>query len=207
MVEQRLGERLHRARRTRTDSCTASSTKRPAPPAEEPELVVRIEAAVADPGAPEHVPPRDANSRRPPARRSPRPGSARCAAASSGVTRSSASSDSTQSPVACSSAKFFWAAKPGQGRTQTRSVNSRASATVLSVDSPSTTMISSAQATLSRQARRRSSSFQRHDGDAQPAHRAPPPSSSAHARRRTRASGVSPAMVPSGLCSPRHRGP
>ena len=52
---------------------------------------------------------------------------------SSGVTRSSASSERIQSPVACSIAKFFWAAKPGHGRTQTRSVNSRASATVLSV--------------------------------------------------------------------------
>ena len=34
---------------------------------------------------------------------------------SSGVTRSSASSERIQSPVACSIAKFFWAAKPGHG--------------------------------------------------------------------------------------------
>ena len=75
------------------------------------------------------------------------------------MTCSSASSDSTQSPAACSIAKFFWATKPGHGRTHTRSVNSRASATVLSVDSASTTTISSAHAALSRQARSRASSF------------------------------------------------
>ncbi len=78
---------------------------------------------------------------------------------SSGVTRSSASSERIQSPVAWSMAKFFWAAKPGHGRTETLSVNSCAICTVLSPDSASTTTISSAQATLSRQARRRSSSF------------------------------------------------
>src|SRR4029450_11473262 len=64
----------------------------------------------------------------------------------SGVTRSSASSASTQSPAAWSRAKFFCAAKPGHARTHTRSVNSRASATVLSVDSPSITTIASAPA-------------------------------------------------------------
>ena len=126
---------------------------------------------------------------------------------SSGVTRSSASSESIQSPVACSIAKFFWAAKPGHGRTQTRSVNSRATATVLSVDSASTTTISSAQATLSRQARRRSSSF----------HATTVTDSAGHARLRRARSGQRrlehrvrrprPAMVPSGLCSPRQRAP
>ena len=62
-------------------------------------------------------PPRTCSGGAPSSRR-PGPSSARTRAIrsrSSGVTRSSASSDSTQSPVACSRAKFFWAAKPGPG--------------------------------------------------------------------------------------------
>src|SRR5258707_695692 len=85
---------------------------------------------------------------------------ARMPSRSSGVTRSSASRERIQPPVACSIAKFFWIAKPGHTRTDTLSVNSRAICTVLSADSASTTTISSAHATLSRQARSRSSSFQ-----------------------------------------------
>src|SRR5262245_6079010 len=61
--------------------------------------------------------------------------------------RSSASSERIQSLVASEAAKFFCATYPGQGRTTTRSVTWRASATVSSVLSESTTMISSAQRT------------------------------------------------------------
>ena len=61
--------------------------------------------------------------------------------------RSSASSDRIQSWLAIDAAKFFCATYPGHGRTTTRSVNCFARATVSSVLSESTTMISSAQVT------------------------------------------------------------
>src|SRR2546427_6146301 len=92
----------------------------------------------------------------------PSPGrtsTARISSLSSGETSSSASTERIQSLVACSRAKFFWAANPGHGRTQTRSVNSRAIWPVLSLDSASTTTSSSAQVRLSRQALSRSSSL------------------------------------------------
>src|SRR6266478_1034268 len=88
-----------------------------------------------------------------------RPSTARISSLSSGETSSSASTERIQSLVACSRAKFFWAANPGHGRTQTRSVNSRAIWPVLSLDSASTTTSSSAQVRLSRQALSRSSSL------------------------------------------------
>src|SRR2546422_981300 len=88
-----------------------------------------------------------------------RPSTARISSLSSGETSSSASTERIQSLVACSRAKFFWAANPGHGRTQTRSVNSRAIWPVLSLDSASTTTSSSAQVRLSRQAQSRSSSL------------------------------------------------
>src|SRR5262245_37272304 len=78
---------------------------------------------------------------------------------SASVTRSSASSESIQSPWHWPSAKFFWLPYPSQARKSTRSVNSRAIATVLSLEPASTTTISSAHTTLSRHARSRSSSF------------------------------------------------
>src|SRR2546421_8122870 len=68
-----------------------------------------------------------------------RPSTARISSLSSGETSSSASTERIQSLVACSRAKFFCAANPGHGRTQTRSVNSRAIWPVLSLDSASTT--------------------------------------------------------------------
>src|SRR6266446_492019 len=88
-----------------------------------------------------------------------RPSTARISSLSSGETSSSASTERIQSLVDCSRAKFFWAANPGHGRTQTRSVNSRAIWPVLSLDSASTTTSSSAQVRLSRQALSRSSSL------------------------------------------------
>src|SRR2546425_7212513 len=88
-----------------------------------------------------------------------RPSTARISSLSSGETSSSASTERIQSLVACSRAKFFCAANPGHGRTQTRSVNSRALWPVLSLDSASTTTSSSAQVRLSRQALSRSSSL------------------------------------------------
>ena len=72
---------------------------------------------------------------------------ARISAASAGVTRSSASSESIQSWLASEAAKFFCAGYPGHSRTTTRSVYRRAIATVSSVLSESTTMSSSAQDT------------------------------------------------------------
>src|SRR3989441_5256622 len=88
-----------------------------------------------------------------------RPSTARISSLSSGETSSSASTERIQSLVACSRAKFFCAANPGHGRTQTRSVNSHALWPVLSLDSASTTTSSSAQVRLSRQALSRSSSL------------------------------------------------
>ena len=74
-------------------------------------------------------------------------------------TRSSASSDSTQSPVARPRARFFCGPKPGQSITRTFAPNSLQIATVLSVLPESTTMISFAQETDCRQARIICSSF------------------------------------------------
>ena len=65
---------------------------------------------------------------------------------------------STQSVVACSSAKFFCATYPGQARSMTRAPAARAIPTVRSVLPESTTTISSAKATEARQPPMRSSS-------------------------------------------------
>ena len=155
VVEQRLDERLDAAldhAPIRAPRCPQSA-RRPGG-----------RAGAGSPGRARRGAPRRPRRRSSGGWSSRRPGRSRArwrrsASRSSGVTRSSASSDSTHSPVACSRAKFFCAAKPAHGRTQILSVNSRATCTVLSVDSASMTMISSAQATLSRQARSRSSSF------------------------------------------------
>ena len=75
------------------------------------------------------------------------------------ATRSSASIESTQSPVPCDSARFFCGPKPAKGWANTRAPLSVAIATVPSWLSLSTTMRSSQNATLSRQAPMFASSF------------------------------------------------
>lgn len=73
---------------------------------------------------------------------------------------SSASIDSTQSPVAASRARCFWAPKPIQSvRMRTRHPCASAIATVASVDPLSTTTISSQNASEARQAGRSRASF------------------------------------------------
>jgi len=75
-------------------------------------------------------------------------------ARSPGVTHSSASSDSTHSPRARSRARFFWRPKPGQSEVWcSRAPASRQMSAVRSALPCSTTTISSAQATDSRQRR------------------------------------------------------
>nr|CUV53710.1 protein of unknown function [Ralstonia solanacearum] len=71
---------------------------------------------------------------------------ARISWASSGGTRSSASIDSTHSPVARSSARFFWGPKPGQGpsSSMTLAPRARAMSRVASVLPESSTITSSA---------------------------------------------------------------
>ncbi len=81
------------------------------------------------------------------------------AARSSGVTRSSASSESAQGCAACSSAKFFCSMYPGQPRSITRAPKPFAISTVRSFDPESTTTISSQKRRLSRQAPMFGSSF------------------------------------------------
>ena len=121
-----------------------------------------------------------------------------------GVTSSSASSDRTQSPVAWSMAKFFWAAKPGQGRTTTRSVNSRAIARSCPSDSASTTTISSAQAARLQARRGGALSSLRVITTDRQALAGSTRASSEHSRAaRGRSPGVSAAIVPSGLWSAR----
>ena len=67
--------------------------------------------------------------------------------------RSSASRERIQSPVAASRARFFWGPNPGQsGVTITFAPKSLAISAVPSVLPESTTIHSSAKATLSRQA-------------------------------------------------------
>jgi hypothetical protein len=56
-------------------------------------------------------------------------------------------------------AKFFWAAKPGHGRSEIVAPNLRAMSRVRSVDPESTMMTSSAKRTLSRVRARFSSSL------------------------------------------------
>jgi cellulase/cellobiase CelA1 len=78
---------------------------------------------------------------------------ARISSCSSGVTRSSASSDSTQSEVASASARFFWMPKPCQsGLTLTSAPRERAICTVSSVLPESSTTTWSAKLTERRQA-------------------------------------------------------
>src|SRR5262245_45700190 len=77
---------------------------------------------------------------------------ARISAASSGVTRSSASTDRIQSCAACAAAKFFCAPYPGQSLTMRRAPLALASSTVRSVLPQSTTSTSSAHATDARHA-------------------------------------------------------
>ena len=78
----------------------------------------------------------------------PAPTARRISSADSAVSHSSASSDSTQSPVARSSARFFCGPNPGQSAvTVTFAPSSRAISTVRSVLPESTTTISSAKAT------------------------------------------------------------
>src|SRR5581483_10682771 len=77
----------------------------------------------------------------------------------SGETRSSASKLKIQSCEAASTANCFCLEKPGQGLTITRTPQSSAISRVLSVDSESTTRISSAQVTDSQAARMFSASL------------------------------------------------
>src|SRR5450432_1066154 len=81
-------------------------------------------------------------------------------AASSGVTRSSASMASTQRPLARSRARCFCAPKPGQSANEkTRAPKRRARSPVSSLLSESTTTHSSANATEARHASMRADSF------------------------------------------------
>lgn len=75
------------------------------------------------------------------------------------MTRSSASTNNTQSWDAWAAAKFFCAENPGQDRMHTRAPWARARAPVSSVLSASTTRISSAHASEARSASMFAASF------------------------------------------------
>ena len=108
--------------------------KQACPAAEEPQLGIGIEAAVANPAAEEEVLARDPKARD----RRIRGRASRISSASAGSTSSSASSESTQSQLAFSSAKFFWAAKPSHGSTKNLAWKDSAISRVRSVEPEST---------------------------------------------------------------------
>src|SRR5690606_23958444 len=80
-------------------------------------------------------------------------------ARSPSLTRSSASTHSTQSWLACSIANCFWLRKPVNGRCSTRAPSDCAICTVASVDCESTTTISSQNASDARQSPMRPASL------------------------------------------------